>query len=161
MPMTDRYTVYPRTLVFLLNGENVLLIKRSERARLFPGLRNGIGGHVERGEDVLASALREVREETGLEVDRLSLCGVMHIGESQYHDAPASGGPGALVFIFVGHTDSRQVRASDEGELAWVPLDQLDDVALMPDLHDLLPRVLAVAHQPEEEQLFLATSAVG
>ncbi len=160
--MTDHYTVYPRTLIFLLNGDEVLLIKRPAHARLFPGVYNGIGGHVERGEDVPSSARREVREETGLQVDRLSLCGVLHIGASQYRDAPpASRGPGALVFIFVGHTDQREVKSSDEGELAWVSLGRLGDVALMPDLYELLPRMLAVARRPEEGPLFLAASGAG
>jgi 8-oxo-dGTP diphosphatase len=161
--MIDRYTVYPRTLVFLLNGEEVLLIKRPAHARLFPGVYNGIGGHVEWGEDILSSALREVREETGLEVASLSLRGVLHVGESQCRNAttPASRGPGALVFIFVGYTDQREVKSSDEGELAWVPLSRLGEVALMPDLHDLLPRTLAVQRRREEEPLFLAASGAG
>jgi 8-oxo-dGTP diphosphatase len=58
--MEGRYTVYPRTLTFLLQGGDVLLIQRSPNARLFPGLFNGVGGHVERGENVLSAARREV-----------------------------------------------------------------------------------------------------
>jgi len=60
--MEDRYTLYPRTLVFLFNQDQVLLIRRSPNAQLFPGMYNGVGGHVERGEDVLTAARREVRE---------------------------------------------------------------------------------------------------
>jgi NADH pyrophosphatase NudC (nudix superfamily) len=59
--MEGRYTAYPRTLTFLLQGgDDVLLIQRSPNARLFPGLFNGVGGHVERGENVLSAARREV-----------------------------------------------------------------------------------------------------
>ncbi len=55
--MGECYTVYPRTLVFLIRGDEVLLIRRHAGARLFPGLFNGVGGHMERGEDVLSAAL--------------------------------------------------------------------------------------------------------
>lgn len=138
-----RFTAEPRTLVFLLNGNAVLLIERSPDARLFPGYFNGIGGHVERGEDVLTSAGREVREETGLVVTDLELRGVLSVGHSQYRDAvDPEDEPGAVVFIFVGQAAGRAVTPSDEGRLHWVPLDRLGAVRLMPDLPDLLPRLL-------------------
>ena len=153
--VADRYTVHARTLVFLLDGNDVLLVRRPQRAHLFAGFYNGVGGHIERGEDVLSSAMREVREETGLEMARLSLRGVYSIARSQYRDSgEAEGEPGALVFIFVGHTDERQVQASDEGELVWVALEQLHEVDLVPDLHELLPRLLS--RTDEEGPLFLA-----
>ena len=135
--MSNRYTVYPRTLTFLLNGEEVLLIKRSPAASLFPGLYNGVGGHVERGEDVLSAARREVREETGLDVPHLSLRCLLHVDEGPDR-------PGVLVFVFVGHTEHRQVTASPEGTLHWVPLAHLKSLNLMPDLPQLLERVLAL-----------------
>ncbi len=135
--MPDRYIVYPRTLTFLLNGDDVLLIQRPPDASLFPGMVNGVGGHVERGEDVLSSARREVREETGLDVPDLSLRCLLHVDEGVNR-------PGVIVFVFVGHTDRRDVTASDEGALHWVPLARVGELNLMPDLPPLLTRVLAL-----------------
>jgi 8-oxo-dGTP pyrophosphatase MutT (NUDIX family) len=51
------------TVCFLTRGEQVLLLHRSSPPNR--GLWNGVGGHIEPGERPLASALREVREETG------------------------------------------------------------------------------------------------
>jgi 8-oxo-dGTP diphosphatase len=147
--MAERYTVTARTLIFLLNGSDVLLIQRSPEARLFPGLCNGVGGHLEPGEDVLASARREVREETGLDVGGLSLRCVLHTAEAP----PGEHQPGVLVFIFVGRTEQREVTSSPEGELRWVALDRLHTVHLLPDLRELLPRVLALP--PDAAPLFL------
>jgi 8-oxo-dGTP diphosphatase len=133
--MTDRYTVYPRTLTFLLNAGDVLLIQRSQGARLFPGLYNGVGGHVERGEDVLSAACREVREETGLDTPDLRLRCLLHVNEG-------AGQPGVLVFVFLGHTQQRDVVESGEGTLHWVPLSQVGKLNLLPDLLPLLTKIL-------------------
>jgi 8-oxo-dGTP diphosphatase len=133
----ERYTLYPRTLTFLLNGEDILLIQRSPDAPLFPGLFNGVGGHMERGEDVLSSARREVYEETGLEVPSLTLRCLLHVDEG-----PDS--PGVLVFVFVGHTKRRDVVDSSEGALHWIPLADLGELNVLPDLPSLLARILAL-----------------
>jgi len=145
-----RYTVYPRTLIFLLNDDDVLLIKRSPGARLFPGLYNGLGGHVERGEDVLSAARRELREESGLEVEHLMLRAVIHVDEAPHQPAA----PGAIVFVFVGHTERCQVHPSGEGELVWVPVRRVGELEVVPDLVPLLRAVLDVS--PDQGPLFLA-----
>jgi 8-oxo-dGTP diphosphatase len=137
MTMTERYVAYPRTLTFLLDGDDVLLIRRSPDAPLFPGLYNGVGGHVERGEDLLSSARREVHEETGLDVPDLALRCLLHVNEGPSR-------PGVLVFVFVGRPGRRDVTASSEGTLHWVPLSRLHKLALLPDLPPLLERILAL-----------------
>ena len=133
--MSDHYTVYPRTLTFLLNGGDVLLIKRSSEAHLFPGMYNGVGGHVERGEDVLSSARREVHEETGLDVPDLSLRCLLHVDEGPDR-------PGVLLFVFVGQAERRDVTASGEGVLHWIPLSRIHELNLLPDPPPLLARIL-------------------
>jgi 8-oxo-dGTP diphosphatase len=62
----DRYSLIPRCLIFLQRADEVLLFKGSPDKRLWPGRYNGVGGHIERGEDVLSAARRELLEETGL-----------------------------------------------------------------------------------------------
>jgi 8-oxo-dGTP diphosphatase len=142
--------LYPRTLSFLLSGKDVLLIRRSSRADLFPGVFNGVGGHVERGEDILSAARREVREETGLDVSDLSLRCVLHVNEGTDR-------PGVLVFVFVGHTQDRGVAESSEGTLHWVSLAHINELNLMPDLPPILNRVLAI---PEDAQPLFARSVI-
>jgi len=148
--MAGRYTVYPRTLVFLMRGDRVLLIWRPPHARPFPGLFNGVGGHVERGEDILSAAVREVEEETGLRVASLQLRAVLSIPHAQLDEQDGAGvvrddGPGALVFIFVGQAPQGEVVSKEAGELRWVALDRLHELEVVPDLHDILPRVLGHA----------------
>jgi 8-oxo-dGTP diphosphatase len=130
-----RYTVHARTLIFLFNAGDVLLIHRSAEATLFPGRYNGVGGHIERGEDVFSAAQREVREETGLEVTDLALHGLLHVDEGMQQ-------PGVIVFVFAGHAPQRDVIECSEGTLHWIPLEQIGQVDLLPDLPPLLDRVV-------------------
>lgn len=128
MAASPRYPVIPRTLCFILDGDDVLLIKRSQHKRLFPGKVNGLGGHVEAGEDVLSSARRETLEESGLAVDDLWLAGVVHVDGRLGQAAPLADGvmPGVVVFVYLGSAPQRDVRASMEGELIWTPLAEVD-----------------------------------
>jgi len=136
----QRYRVVPRTLTFLRRGEQWLLIRRAADRRLWPGLYNGIGGHVEPGETIYESAQREIWEETGLWIPRLTLRGIVHIAGPQ---GSPQASPGVLIALFTGQAPSRQVRPSSEGELAWYPLDALPTHELVEDLPVLLPRLLA------------------
>jgi predicted NUDIX family phosphoesterase len=48
---TKRYQIIPRVLIFIFDGDRVLLIKGAPNKRLWANQYNGIGGHIERGED--------------------------------------------------------------------------------------------------------------
>jgi len=52
------------TLCFIQRGKQILLLNRQFAPNL--GLWNGVGGKIEPGETVLKSALREIKEETGM-----------------------------------------------------------------------------------------------
>ena len=139
-----RYMVVPRTLCFVLHGDDVLVLKRSLHKRIFPGKINGVGGHVEQGEDVTASAAREILEETGLAVTNLWLAGVFHVDGrlGQAEQLPDGSLPGVMVFVFTADAPSRGVQASDEGELLWVPLTAVDGLDWVDGDPWLLRRVL-------------------
>ena len=48
----ERYTVIPRVLVFFLDGGDVLLLKGAPTKRIWANRYNGVGGHVEAGEEL-------------------------------------------------------------------------------------------------------------
>ena len=133
-----RYQVAPRTLCFVTHGDDVLLLRGAPTKRLWPNKYNGAGGHVEPDEDVRSAALREIHEETGLEVRDLRLRGVINL------PVDTEDNTGIMVFIFTAAAETREVQPSEEGTLEWVPRERLLALDLVEDLPTLLPRVLAM-----------------
>lgn len=130
----DRYTVIPRTLCFLIREHKVLLIRIPEARGAWSGLLNGVGGHIEKGEDPYTSAHREIIEETGLVAQNLKLCGVIIVDSSR--------NSGIGIYIYVGTVGDEPLKSSTEGSLQWVHLQHLDHYKLVEDLPILLPRAL-------------------
>jgi 8-oxo-dGTP diphosphatase len=131
---TDRrWLTIPRTLCFVVNGEDVLLMKRGVHKRVFPNRYNGVGGHIERDEDPLSSAKREILEETGLVIHDIQLRAVYNI------DAGAE--IGIMLLVFTAVSDSRTVISNEEGALHWVPRSRLLELDLVDDVPVILPRL--------------------
>jgi 8-oxo-dGTP diphosphatase len=130
----QRYTVIPRTLVFITRDERVLLLRGAPSKRIWANKYNGIGGHIERDEDIYSAALREVREETGLEVDNLRLAGLINIDGDQ----PT----GIMLFVFTAQSRSGEPIPSEEGTLEWIDRDKITQVDLVEDLPTILQRAI-------------------
>jgi 8-oxo-dGTP diphosphatase len=147
--VSGRWLTIPRTLCFVLNGNDVLLMKRAAHRRIFPNRYNGVGGHIERDEDPYESAKREILEETGLPVTDLRLRAIYNIDAGE----PT----GIMLFVFTCTSRHRDfAQNGDEGTLHWVRLDTYQDLDLVEDLPIILPRIL---NQPADaDPLFVHAS---
>jgi 8-oxo-dGTP diphosphatase len=135
----DRFQVIPRSLIFVFNSEDqVLLLKGAKDKKIWAGSYNGIGGHVEAGEDILTSARRELLEETGISGAGLRLCGQVMVEVDSHR--------GIALFVFKGRYAGGELKPSDEGSLEWIDLADITKLPLVEDLPILLPRVSRYAH---------------
>lgn len=80
------------------------------------------GGHVEWHEPFTDAIIREVKEETGLTVSDLELCGLK--------DWIREDGIRYVVCLYRTGTFSGTLRSSAEGEVYWVPLSDLPNLPL-------------------------------
>lgn len=78
----------------------------------------GVGGKLEEGESPEECARREIQEETGLFAQRLEFRGVITFVSDEW-DAE-------VMYLFTSKEFSGELKECDEGELAWIPIDQVE-----------------------------------
>jgi 8-oxo-dGTP diphosphatase len=127
----DRYTVIPRTAIFLRRGDSYLLLRGAPTKRLWPDKYNGLGGHVERGEEVLSAAKRELLEETSL-TEELWLCGIVIVD---------AGETGICLYLFSGECLEDEPKPSKEGTAEWVAYEAIPELPVVEDLPILLAKI--------------------
>ncbi len=82
------------------------------------------GGHIEAGESIVDSTVREVKEETGLDITNLKLAGVKNWYNPQRNER-------SIVYLFEARAFSGTLtERGEEGEMAWFPLNAIPHCGL-------------------------------
>ncbi len=115
--MTDQLFPEPTTGVFIFNPQGELLLLESHK---WPGRYVIPGGHVELGERIEDAAIREAKEETGLDVYDLKF-----INFQEFIYDPSFWKPRHFIFFdYACKTDSIDVKLNDEAQsYLWVKLE--------------------------------------
>jgi ADP-ribose pyrophosphatase YjhB (NUDIX family) len=107
----------PTAGVFIVNDGKVLLAKRGIEP--FKDWWDSIGGFVEEDESPQEAAIRETREETGLEIKIIEVIGT---GKAMYNDQSIN------PIAFLAEIISGTPKATDDvSELKWFDLKSLPD----------------------------------
>jgi len=129
----NTFTVIPRVLAFIERDDEILLIKRLKKNAFAYQKLNGVGGHIEKGEDPLTAVRREVQEECGLVIKDFVLHAIIFIDiESDQ---------GINVFVFSATYLGGEVRPSDEGDLVWVKRREIHGKEIIKDVPMLLKMI--------------------
>lgn len=109
------------TNMCMIHSGDKILVQRRPLTKGWPGIVMP-GGHIEQGESITESVIREVREETGLTIYNPKLCGVK--------DWQNADGSCYIVFLFHAYEFSGEPIASEEGEVFWTEPSALSGMNL-------------------------------
>ena len=124
--MSKTENVELTVLCLIEDGDRLLLQNRTKKDWHGYALP---GGHVERGESFVDAVIREMKEETGLDIAKPELCGVKQF--------PIEGGR-YVVLLFKTDRFSGKLTSSEEGAVEWVERERLSDLELVIDFMDML-----------------------
>jgi 8-oxo-dGTP diphosphatase len=143
MKKISRYTV---SFIFTPKLDRVWLIKKV-KPEWQKGLYNGIGGKIEEGENVLFSAKREIKEESGTEIENL-----IRVGEINGLNMD---GEKFCVTIFTAISD-KGLKTSTKEKVRLVHLDNIKYVSSIDNLNILLEACLLKIKQPKMNSIILS-----
>lgn len=113
-------------LCMISDGNKVVVIDRKKKD--WPGVTFP-GGHVELGESFSDAVIREVKEETGLDIYSPQLCGIKDWVENECR---------YVVLFYKTNRFDGVLQSSNEGEVWWAEMDQLTNLKLSLDMQDMI-----------------------
>jgi 8-oxo-dGTP diphosphatase len=133
------YTPIVATLGYVLSEDRsrVLMVHRNARQDDHQlGKYNGLGGKIERDEDVVAGMRREIREEAAIECESMQLRGTISWPGFGKH------GEDWLGFVFIiDRWSGTPLTSNPEGNLEWIERDRILDLPLWDGDRQFLPLV--------------------
>jgi mutator protein MutT len=125
------------TNCILINSEGGVLLSMKKRG-FGVGNWNGSGGKVQPGETVEQTAIREVQEEIGVQIDPKNL---EKVGEIHY-SKPDDSTWGMFVHIFIARSWTGEPTESEEMKPAWFKPNEIPFENTWADMPHWLPRIL-------------------
>ena len=114
-------------MCLVYKDDNILVQERTKKT--WPGITFP-GGHVEKDESIVNSVIREIKEETNLDIVNPKLCGISHwtnLCGARY-----------ITFCFRCNEFTGEVKSSNEGKVFWIKKNDLNSYPLAEDLLEMM-----------------------
>ena len=112
-------------MCLICDGNKVLVQEKvGTKGLVFPG------GHVEEGESLFESVVREMKEETGLTIENPKVCG--------FKDWIQEDGTRYIVLLYKTDKFTGELKSSDEGRVFWIDRAEINSVNLIWNMKELL-----------------------
>lgn len=133
----------PTVGVVIIYDKRVLLVEHGEGAGHLTGSLGTPGGRIDKGESAIQAAVREVKEETGLTVNKEDLTEIPYIYEA---DIPRKNNEILYVSHTVFATDkfTGKLQKTDETTPQWIEIDRLNKFNLLVNTEDMIRRALDI-----------------
>ena len=123
--MSRKSEIELTNMCLICDGNKVLVQEKAgTNGLVFPG------GHVEEGESLLESVVREMKEETGLTIENPKVCG--------FKDWIQEDGTRYIVLLYKTDKFTGELKSSDEGRVFWIDRADIDRVNLIWNMKELL-----------------------
>lgn len=87
------------------------------------------GGHIEENESVIHSVIREIKEETGLDIKNPKICGIKQFMLEE--------GVRYIVLFYKTNEFSGALKSSKEGNVFWIKAEELENYTLANDFKEM------------------------
>ena len=123
--MSRKSEIELTNMCLICDGNKVLVQEKvGTKGLVFPR------GHVEEGESLLESVVREMKEETGLTIENPKICG--------FKDWIQEDGTRYIVLLYKTDKFTGELKSSDEGRVFWIDRAEINSVNLIWNMKELL-----------------------
>ncbi len=124
---------------FLINSEEILLLKRSEKVKSMKNLWAGISGIIEDNEKPIKRAKIEILEEVGIEESDITL---MKEGNKILIESPQYVNHQWEVYPFLFSCSNKEIKLNwENSDSRWISINELNNFTTVPSLDRVLARL--------------------
>jgi len=127
-------------------------MKRSPEKKYAPNKIHPFGGKIDQDENPYDGAVREIREELGIEISNLRLEAVI-LELTDEKDLPVNW----LIFHFSADYESGEVKPTEEGEAVYLTAEEIKASDLFPSVKSVIENIL----KPDDGTVFTTNSYHG
>ena len=115
------------------NNQYLMLYRNKEENDLNEGKWMGVGGHIELGETKEHALIREVKEETGLDVLSYKYCGELLFINDDYEE---------VIYLYKVNEFKGELIECNEGTLKWVDIDKVMSLTMWEGDYIFMPKLI-------------------